>query len=362
MLCNYIWLIALVLFLNGCSTLSYYSQSVSGHLALMADSRPISEILIDSGTSPTLKSKLDKVLEIRDYSVTALKLPDNQSYRGYASLDREAAVWSVVATPEFSTQPKQWCYLVIGCASYRGYFSKASAERYIAELQQDGFDVALQPVPAYSTLGWFADPLPSTVINWPVSRIAGLVFHELAHQKNYVPGDSAFNEAYANAVQQYGVERWLKYHEKSVELERWQRYLQRRKAFIELLMKARRKLKQLYAREFDEQKLRRTKVRVFNQLHADYQLLKESWDGYAGYDRWFDRKLNNAHLASVATYEHWLPAFQKMLADAPNIDAFHRQCDDLAGMNKAERTKILEHLLWQDARGDGHLSTPAQIK
>ncbi len=341
-----LWMLPLLL-LGGCSTLGYYSQSVGGHLALMAESREISGILADPDTPSGLRERLLQVQGIRAFAVTALQLPDNGSYRSYADLGREAVVWSLVATPEFSMQAKQWCYPVIGCASYRGYFAKEAAERHAAKLGQTGYDVAVESIPAYSTLGWFSDPLPSTVIDWPLPRIAGLIFHELAHQKLYVPGDSAFNEAFANALQQHGVELWLQHQGVPSELEKWRQHGRREAAFIRLLMQTRSALASLYGRDLPEQAMRAAKQRVFLQLRTDYAALKQGWGGYSGYDRWFEREPNNARLASIATYEHWLPAFRKMLSEAPDMALFYQQCRDLAEQTRAEREVSLSQLLQQ---------------
>lgn len=303
----------LLLMLSGCSTLGYYAQSVSGHFDLMFRRHSIDTLLQRDSTPSGLKQKLRQVLEMRRFASAELGLPDNRSYRDFVPLGREAVVWSVVATEVFSVEPRQWCYLVIGCASYRGYFRHDHALAYAAELSGQGLDVAVEPVPAYSTLGWFDDPLPSTVIDWPPARVAGLIFHELAHQQLYLKGDSTFNEAFANTVEQVGVARWLAYRGEPERLRHWQEGQERERTFVRLLLVTRQRLRQVYQSSLEAAAMRVRKAEAFIQLKVDYVALKRQWGGYTGFDHWFGRPLNNARLASVATYEHWVPAFRQLL-------------------------------------------------
>ncbi|MDF1527610.1 MAG: aminopeptidase [Sedimenticola sp.] len=340
-------LIAILLFLPGCSTLSYYSQSIGGHLQLMGQRRPITQVLNDPETPALMKQKLGKLKQIRDFASAKLALPDNNSYRSYAALDRDAVVWSVVATPEFSIEPKQWCYLVIGCASYRGYFSRQAAQAYANILKAEGLDVAVEPIPAYSTLGWFDDPLPSTVIDWSEPRIAGLIFHELAHQQLYIKDDSAFNEAFASLVEEVGVIRWLQGRDDEM-LNRWQLSQQYERQFIALLLETRQQLQYLYAQKYASEQMRQRKAQLFDVLRGRYQQLKKSWGGYAGFDSWFNRDLSNAHLASIATYEQWKPAFKQLLAESNGqLPTFYQACRSLGILSEKERNEKLMALMDQ---------------
>ncbi|WP_428634852.1 aminopeptidase [Sedimenticola sp.] len=343
---RYRWLLLTVLaLLQGCSSLSYYSQSIGGHLQLMGQRRPINQLLQDPDTPPPIKRKLQRVVAMRTFATEGLGLPDNNSYRSYAALGRKAVVWSVVAAPAFSIQPKQWCYLFIGCASYRGYFSQDDAESYAATLQQQGWDVAVLPVPAYSTLGWFDDPLPSTVIDWPEAQVAGLIFHELAHQQLYVKNDSAFNEAFASLVEQEGVRRWLNGRDDAA-LSRWQLSRQREGQFIDLLLAVRDELDQLYRQPLDEHSMGQRKARLFEQLRERYQQLKQQWGGYAGFDGWFSHDLNNAYLASIATYETWVPAFQQLLKQTGgDLVGFYAASRALGELPSPQREQRLQALL-----------------
>lgn len=330
--------------LQGCGSLGYYSQSISGHLQLMGQRQPIAQLVQNPQTPPELKQKLQQIEAIRTFASHELGLPDNDSYRSYVALEREAVVWSLVATPAYSVEPKQWCHLVVGCTSYRGYFSRARAQQVADALQAEGMDVALLPVPAYSTLGWFDDPLPSTVIAWSEARIAGLIFHELAHQQLYVKDDSAFNEAFASLVEQEGVTRWLQDRSRQ-ELNQWRESRQREQQFVALLLETRQALAALYQQTIDREQMARRKAMLFQQLRDRYAGLKQQWQGYAGFDGWFERKLNNAHLASVATYEARVPAFRELLKqNGGNLPAFYAASRALGELPETERAARLEQL------------------
>lgn len=344
------WRYCLILFaalglLQGCSSLGYYSQSISGHLQLMGQRQPISQLLQDPEIPRSLKQKLQKIEAMRTFATEVLGLPDNDSYRSYAALERDAVVWSVVAAPAYSIQPKQWCFLFVGCVSYRGYFSRERAERYAGELQAQGLDVAVQPVPAYSTLGWFDDPLPSTVIQWPEARIAGLIFHELAHQQLYVRNDSAFNEAFASLVEQEGVERWLGGRD-GPAFAQWQESHRRERQLVDLLLSTRDALEVLYRQPLDRALMAQRKTALFQQLRERYTQLKQQWGGYGGFDGWFGRDLNNAHLASIATYEARVPAFRRLLAQAGgDLPTFYAASRALGQLPETAREARMQKLL-----------------
>jgi predicted aminopeptidase len=338
-----------MMLVGGCSTVGYYYQSIHGHFSLMGDSRSISELMQDNTTHDDLKEKLQLVQEARNFASAELGLPKNRSYQSYAALDREAVVWSVVATPEFSVQPKQWCFPVVGCASYRGYFKKEEAQGYAENLRKHGMDVTVVPNPAYSTLGWFDDPLPSTVINWPEPHLVGLIFHELAHQQLYVSGDSAFNEAFAMTVEQVGVERWFMSRGDEDGLRQWRGRKQKIEEFIALLLDARDRLQQLYASLISASEMRAGKRVEFDRLNREYLLLKKRWNGYDGFDHWFESDINNARLASVATYDRFVPAFLKLLHEAKgDMNVFYRVCKDLSKLPLEQRNAKMEELLRQD--------------
>ncbi len=335
-----------VLFMEvGCGTLGYYSQSVRGQLGVLARREPITNLVEDGGTDPALKARLRAVLEIRRFASERLGLPDNGSYRVYADVGHRAMVWAVVATPEFSVEPRQWCYPVVGCAAYRGYFDRREARDYALALSAEGLDATVNPVPAYSTLGWFDDPVPSSIMHWPLYRIAGLIFHELAHQRLYVKGDSAFNEAFATAVQRLGVKRWLDVRGDAEMLAAWRTAERRHRAFVDLLMDTRKQLVRLYASGAAPEVMRERKQAVFGGMRVRYSALRREWGEYAGYDGWFSRPMNNARFASVATYESWVPAFLALARSVGgDMAAFYRRAGELAALPASARAARLRSL------------------
>ncbi len=342
-----VWPLVLCLLglLSACSNLGYYAHSVRGQLALIAASRPLSEVLADPRTTTTERLRLEHLDELRAFAREQLGLPDSTSFRHYAQVGREALVWSLVAAPVDSLEARTWCYPVIGCASYRGYFSEQAAWSFADHLSTAGWDVAVEPVPAYSTLGWFSDPLPSTVIHWPLPDIAGLVFHELAHEALYVPGDSAFNEAYASVVERVGVRRWLTRHGSAAQREGRAQRERRRSQIRRLIADTRLRLTALYQDPPERAVVLSRKQAILSDLQMAYAALKVTWGGYAGYDHWFDRQLNNAHFASVATYDAWQPALLGVLylVDG-DMGSFHRACHALSGLPDVARHGYLRRL------------------
>jgi predicted aminopeptidase len=336
---------ACALMLAGCAQFKYYFQAAQGQYALWSDARPIEDWLGDPTTDPKLKARLEKALLIRRFAVKELNLPDNASYKNYAALKRPYVLWNVVATPELSLRPIQWCFPIAGCVSYRGYYSKDDAESYADQLRAEGNDVQIGGVPAYSTLGWFSDPLLSSFINYSDVELARMVFHELAHQVVYAEGDSRFNEAFASAVEEAGVHKWLEMYGNEAMREGYLRYNARRQDFLELLVKHRQLLADNYARKVSDKKKREEKARIFASLKAQYQVLRNgAWGGYAGYDRYFSEHLNNAHLASVATYNDFLPGFRALLAQEKTFPRFYVAVQRMKNLSQAERQAQLLQL------------------
>ena len=309
--------LAAALMLGGCATLAegpgYYWQSVVGHLDVMRRAQPLEAIIDDPATDPVLKTRLRRASEIRSFASRELALPDNRSYASYSDVGRPFVLWNVFATPELSMRLEQWCFPVAGCVSYRGYYAREDAERYAAQMRQRGFEAHVGGVPAYSTLGWFADPILSTFIAYPEGDLARLVFHELAHQLLYVKGDTTFNESFATAVEAVGVDRWFAARGDAAAELAYRQQAQRRADFVALLRRHKAALEAVYAQSISDDDKRAGKRAVFDALQAEYQALRVAWGGFAGYDRWFAQPLTNAHLAAVGAYNDLLPAFRILL-------------------------------------------------
>jgi predicted aminopeptidase len=331
--------------LASCSTLGYYTQAAQGQLELLSDSRPIDDWIADPGTSTKLRHRLETARQIRRFAVSEMALPDNNSYKTYTALKRPYVLWNVVATPELSLHPLEWCFPVAGCVDYRGYYDKKAAEDYAKELREQGDDVEVGGVAAYSTLGWFSDPLISTFINYPDGELARMIFHELAHQVVYAPGDSQFNESFASTVEEVGVERWMARFGNQQMRDAYARYQSRKKDFLALLMKYRKALEQNYKLvDRSDAEKRVVKARLFQELKDEYQVLKGSWGGYSGYDRFFEQPLSNAHLASIATYEDFVPAFRALLKKEGSFPRFYKEVKRLAELDRDDRHRILKRM------------------
>jgi len=314
-------------------------------MELTRKARPIPKVIADPDTGAELKAKLGRVVEMRDFASRELRLPDNASYRRYADIGRPYAVWNVFAAPEFSVKPKEWCFPFAGCVGYKGYFSQAGADRLASELRTERYDVFVGGVPAYSTLGWFDDPVLNTFVQYPDAEIARLMFHELAHQLIYVQGDSTFNESFAVTVERVGVERWLAAHGSQAQQREFEQQEVRNQAFVELVAKYRARLAELYAEPLDPEQMRSRKRQELTQMRAEYDRLKQGWGAFSGYDWWFDQPLNNAQLASVSIYTQFVPAFERVLRNSGgDLPRFYAEVERLAALPKAQRDAELAAL------------------
>jgi predicted aminopeptidase len=317
---------------SGC----YLAQAAAGQADVLARSEPLERVVADPRTPSEVRDRLELASQAREFAVRELGLPEGRSFRRYADLDRPYAVWNVVAAPEFSVEPRRWCFPVAGCVGYRGYFDPAAAESKARRLAQQGDDVAIGGIATYSTLGRLPDPLFNTMLAWSETRFVGTIFHELAHERLYVPGASEFNEAFASVVEQEGVRRWLVARGRTAELSAYERVLARETEFAALLRAARGRLAALYDSGVDVAQMRVAKQREFGRLKFDYAQLRARWGGYAGYDGWFARVLNNAHLASVATYQDCVPGLRAELDAAGSLPAFYARAAQLGALPARE--------------------------
>lgn len=338
--------------LSGCASpttgVGYYWQSVTGHLALMQAARPVDDWVADSATPETLRQRLVTARRIRAFASAELALPDNASYHRYADLQRRAAVYNVVAAPEFSLTLQTWCFPVAGCVGYRGYYDETHAQAFAASLPKH-LEVAVYPVPAYSTLGWMnwagGDPLLNTFIGYPEGELARLLFHELAHQVLYVKDDTAFNESFATAVERLGGARWLAQSSAAARAE-YARFDERRQAFRALTRSTREHLQALYAdATLDDASKRQRKAQVMADFRHRYETLRLSWGGFTGYDAWVARA-NNASFGAQAVYDELVPAFEALFErEGRDFGRFYDAVRALARQPRSERTTTLRALL-----------------
>jgi predicted aminopeptidase len=323
--------------------LGYYFQAIRGEYQILAHRRSIEKLIADSKTPAPLKQQLQLVQKLRAFAKTELQLPADGNYEKYVDVHRKYVVWDVQAAPPFSLTPKVWRYPFVGGLAYRGYFSEKKAQDYGAQLRKEGFDVYIDGVEAYSTLGWFKDPLLNTFINDSESELAELLFHELAHKRVFASGDTDFNEAYATAVGEEGARRWLRSKGDTSLLKDYEAALVRERQFVRLVTATREQLAKVYAdRQRTEADLRRDKQQAFDDLLRKYAQLKLTWGGFNGYDEWFAHDLNNAKLNTVANYFDDVPGFDRLLqANSGDMAKFHAAVERLSKKSKDERRREL---------------------
>lgn len=340
-----LWLTGIFLTsLWGCQGAHFYYQAVRGHFEILAARKPIANVIADPNTTSALREKLERVQAIRAFAESDLSLTAGGSYSQYADLKRSQALWSIFAAPEFSLEPKKWCYPVAGCAVYRGYFRQADAQSYASRLRQQAMDVYIASVPAYSTLGWFDDPVLNTFIHRDEMRLAAMIFHELAHQRLYIPGDTSFNESFAVVVESEGVRRWLNEGGGNGDLQRYRRRKLSRRQFVAMVGQARMKLQALYQQpDLSIEEMRRQKREVFDGLKAAFKA-RVRVDPHMGiYRLWFERPLNNAHLLAVGTYHDLQPHLQHLLVSVKwDMNRFYQACESLAEKSFEERRALLK--------------------
>lgn len=342
----------IALALSACSTVGYYWQAADGELQLLDARQPISQMLAAADTPTTLKRRLRLARQARAFASAHLKLPRNASYTTYSALNRPYAVWNVYATQEFSVQPITHCFPVAGCVAYKGYFSKADAEADAQRWRDRGDDAAVFGAPAYSTLGWFSDPLLSTMMRWNDTRLVGMIFHELAHQQYYVKGDTRFNESFANFVQREGLRQWRAVYPPASgaaakhAAEQARRARQRARQITKLMLDTRKRLAAVYAQTLPADMLRARKADVFAGLKQRYRKLRNSqWHGYDGYDVFFDKALNNARLVPFGLYDQWVPGFRVIFQRSGGDWAhFYRVVASLGDEAKAQRDAQMKKL------------------
>ena len=334
----------LVLCLAACSGPSYYLQAMSGQKQLMKSRQDIQSLLNDPATPAELTGHLKTAEQIKEFAQNELGLPMEDSYSSYVEVEGEALVWNVVATGEFTLQPKKWCFPVAGCVPYRGFFEKQKARKSADRLSRKGMDVIVSPAAAYSSLGWFNDPLLSTMFSGSDSRLAAYLFHELAHQRLYIKNDGQFNESYANFVEEAGVRSWLEFNQRPDKLERWQQLQEVSRDFSRLVGKTRTDLDRLYRSNTTDADMQQRKVEIFTAFEHDYQQLSdEKWQGKRYYSSWFREPLNNARLALYNTYEGSHCAFQGLWDQSGGAwQDFHRLAEQKSALPKNERREWLK--------------------
>ncbi len=341
-----LFVLILPFLLSACADLGYYWHTTKGHLAIMDKRVAIEDILADPETDAGLYNRLILVRKIRRFAIERLALPESGSYTDYARLERPYALKNLFAAPEFSTQLLSWCYPIAGCTSYRGFYEQQRLDEFIATLKADSSEIHITRVAAYSTLGWFDDPVLSSFINWPDHRLAGLLFHELTHQRIYIDDDSRFNESLASAVQQVGIRLWLESHNQLTQLDKFDRGLVYRRDVVQLIESTRNQLSEIYDEDKTDEWKRAEKQNIFRLTREQYEEISRSHNYRDGFAKWFAAELNNAKLASVSTYNALIPAFVTMIHAFDNdFDEFFDYAEKIGELNEDKRNLCLQ--AWQ---------------
>lgn len=329
--------------LYACSTVGYYGHLARGEYLMLAARRPVARVIIDPATDSVLKARLKLAAHARLFASDRLRLPRNRSYTQYADLHRPYAMWNVFATPEFSLEAARQCFPIAGCVAYRGYYDQIRAERKAARLRARGLETWIGGVSAYSTLGWFADPILNTMLRWSDDDLAATIFHELAHQQLYVKGDTEFNESFAMFVQREGLRQWRMSRGLAAKDDPGQA---RSDQFDALVLALRERLQTLYTLDLPPEAMRARKRDEIQRLRSQYFQWRDSqWQGDRTYDDWMTADINNAKLLPFGLYRRWVPAFAALYAQhAGNWPAFYAAAAAIGHVDAEARARMLLQL------------------
>lgn len=346
---KYILMISITFFLSSCNDIRYYLHSSVGHAKILLKRQSIAKLIEDPATPKELKNKLESVVEIRKFAIEDLHLPDADNYLEMVQLESKYVAWNVYLAPEFSLALHKWCFPFVGCVGYRGYFKEERARKFAEPYRSKGFDVHVGPVNAYSTLGWFKDPVFSTLLKWPEERLAGLIFHELAHSQLYIKNDTTFNESFATVVEREGVKRWLEKRGLANQMEVVLKDRRKRELFLKVVSTALEKLRVLYISPVTDEEKRREKTKIFEGMQSYYRRLKGKGDKDDSRGKWLATDMNNAKLASVAIYNDYVPAFENLLLKINgNMELFYEEVAKIGAIPKVNRDLQMERLIKKD--------------
>ncbi len=339
---KYLLIFFIVILFSGCASLNYYNQSIQGQLEVLSKRQDIEVILKEKNISNSLRNKLNTVLLLRDFSIRQLGLPKNDSYLSYTDLERDYVIWNIFANEEFSLEPLSWCYLIVGCLSYRGYFSETEAKEHATKLASQGYDIYLGGVTAYSTLGWFDDPILNTMLRMSDIRLAKVIFHELAHQQLYIKNDTQFNESYADTVAHIGVTKWLEQKQNKNLIDEYQESQFQEQAFVALVMRYKSILNDIYHSSENIKIKRKQKEKALQRMKEEYNQLTEQW-GESPYKTWFSTDLNNAKLASIVIYRKYVSTFLEIYEKlGKDLSRFYSYAKSLSRCKPMKRKDILK--------------------
>ncbi|MGI9286262.1 MAG: aminopeptidase [Pseudomonadales bacterium] len=325
--------------LAGCESLSFYGQAITGQLSILTKRTPIKKLLAEGQLTEAEAQRFALIEDILRFAAEEMKLPVKKTFSSYVNLQRDYVVWNVFAAPTYSVEPHEWCYPIAGCASYRGYFSEHKARAYASKLAARGFDTYIAGVKAYSTLGWFNDPILNTFMSYSDARLAGLIFHELAHKVVYIPGDTDFNESFARTVEIEGVKRWLEVRDSRQLFAAFQQRQQVHELFVNLVHALREKLQSAYHAAPNDAHRQGAKARLFAEFELEFAAFVQQYPAAKRYRFWVEQTANNAKLVPINSYNRWVPAFDALLQS--DLETFFDLCRDLAEQKQEKRDSFL---------------------
>jgi len=330
--------------INSCSSVHYYAQAIGGHTKLLLQREAVEKAISNGDIDTETANKLRLTQSIRAFANSS-GLTTGDAYTTYVKTGEPYVVWNVFAAPEFSLSLKQFCFPVVGCTSYKGYFRKSAAEQAAAKLSSEGLDVFVGGVAAYSTLGWFSDPILDSFLFRSDAQLAALIFHELAHRQLYAKGDSQFNESFATAIERHLLQKWLVEERRLPELAAFEAAIKRQQQMLQLVTEIKKELDLVYSQDIALETRRKAKQDLFNALRERYQVMQEDWQGNEDYRGWVMSELNNAKLGTLTTYNNWVVSFNALLTvENGDIPAFIASVKRLSRLDRDQRDRRLAAL------------------
>jgi predicted aminopeptidase len=298
--------------LAGCSP-AYFLRAAYEEGKILWRREPIADFIQKPDVAADTQEKLQLVLAARDYARDVLKFNVGGSYSSYSRVDRPDLTYIVLAAPKTELRPYTWWFLIVGSVPYKGYFSKADAEAEIERLKAKGYDTNLRTSAAFSTLGWFDDPLLSHLLKYDKVTLTDIVFHELFHSTLYVKGAGEFNESSANFIgHRAAIDLFrARQGEGSAEYQRAMLSWEQEKEFGRFIAEVVGTLTELYGRDISRDDKLRLREEVFARSKADWTRRIADRPAHR-FHRFAQQPLNNAVLMHYVVYQKDLDLFESL--------------------------------------------------
>ena len=335
-----------VVLAGGQGCLGYLVRAGCGQASILWKRRPIRDVLADSHLAPRKRRGLEHVLAVQRFATESLSLHPGNSYTLYSDIGRDAAAYNVTAAPELALQPHTWWFPVVGTVPYLGFFSKEEARTKARELEAQGLETVVQSVSAYSTLGWFSDPLLSSQLALSDFSLTRLVIHETAHATLWFPGDVRFNESFASFVELEGALAFYRarFGEADPRYRKYVEIIREGSAISHIFRRRTMELDKLYKKAGTTSAKRAGKAKLLVQLRED---LMSSAVSFQHYDlhKIAAKRYNNAHLLSYRRYDSGQEFFRVTFeASGRNWRTFLGKMAALRKRKPAEREQMMTEI------------------